>query len=113
MLQGSSPSISFFATACKHAQSCLTFFATLWTAAHQASLSMAFPREEYYRGLLFPSPGTLPDPRTEPEYLVAPALASGFFTTVTGVHYKPLVQADQSLWLTLFLCQNSLVINLL
>ena len=34
---------------------------TPWTAAHQAPLSMGFPRQEYWSGLLFPSPGVLPD----------------------------------------------------
>ena len=31
--------------------------ATLWTAAHQAPLSTAFSRQEYWSGLPFPSPG--------------------------------------------------------
>ena len=39
---------------------------TLRTVAHQAPLSMRFPRQEYWSGLLFPSPGVLPDPGTEP-----------------------------------------------
>ena len=34
-------------------------FATPWTKAHQAPLSMKFPRQEYWRGLPFPSPGDL------------------------------------------------------
>ena len=37
-------------------------FATLWTAAHEAPLSMEFSRQEYWSGLPFPSPGDLPDP---------------------------------------------------
>ena len=37
-------------------------FATLWTIAHQASLSMEFPRQEYCSGLPFPFPGDLPNP---------------------------------------------------
>ena len=37
-----------------------------WSAAHQASLSMAFPRREYWNGLPFPAPGDLPDPGMEP-----------------------------------------------
>ena len=41
-------------------------FATLWTVACQAPLSMQLSRHEYCRGLPFPSPGVLPDPRTEP-----------------------------------------------
>ena len=31
-------------------------FATPWTVAHQAPLSMGFSRQEYWRGLPFPSP---------------------------------------------------------
>ena len=32
-------------------------FATPWTVAHQAPLSMGFSRQEYWSGLPFPSPG--------------------------------------------------------
>ena len=42
------------------------FFATPWTVACQAPLSMRFPRQEYWSGLPFPSPGDLPDPGIEP-----------------------------------------------
>ena len=41
-------------------------FATPWTAAYQAPLSMGFSRQEYWSGLPFPSPGYLPDPGIEP-----------------------------------------------
>ena len=41
-------------------------FATPWTAAHQAPLSMGFSRKGYWSGLLFPSPGDLPNPGIEP-----------------------------------------------
>ena len=41
-------------------------FATPWSVAHQAPLSMGFSRQEYWSGLPFPSPGDLPDPGTEP-----------------------------------------------
>ena len=34
---------------------------TQWTVAHQAPLSMGFPRQEYWTGLPFPSPGDLPN----------------------------------------------------
>ena len=34
--------------------------------ACQAPLSMEFSRQEYWNGLLFPSPGDLPDPGIEP-----------------------------------------------
>ena len=53
-------------------------FATPWTVARQTPLSMGFPRQEYWSGLLFPSPGDLSDPGTE---LVSPALAGRFFAT--------------------------------
>ena len=41
------------------------FFATPWTLALQAPLSVEFPRQEYWNGLPLPSPGNLPDPGTE------------------------------------------------
>ena len=41
-------------------------FATLWTLAHQAPLSVEFSRQEYWSGLPFPSPGNLPNPGVEP-----------------------------------------------
>ena len=42
--------------------SCIQLFATPWTVAHQAPLSMGFFRPEYWSGLPFPSPGDLHDP---------------------------------------------------
>ena len=42
--------------------------ATLWNLTHQASLSMGFSRQEYWSGLLFPSPGDLLDPRIKPKF---------------------------------------------
>ena len=39
---------------------------------------MRFPRQEYWSGLPFPSPGVLPDPEIKPTSL---ALTGGFFTT--------------------------------
>ena len=46
--------------------SCIWLFATLWTAARQAPLSVEFSGQEYWSGLPFPSPGDLPDPGTKP-----------------------------------------------
>jgi len=51
--------------------------ATPWTVALQAPLSVGFPRQEYWRGLPFPSSGNLPNPGIKP---TSPALAGGFFT---------------------------------
>ena len=53
-------------------------FGALWTVARQAPLSMGFPRQEYWSGLPFPSPGDLPDPGIKS---MSPALAGRFFTT--------------------------------
>ena len=58
-------------------------FVTLWTVACHAPLSMGFSRQEYWTGLLFASPGKLPDPGIEPASLRSPALASRFFATST------------------------------
>ena len=56
-------------------------FATPWTVAHQAPLSMGLLQREHWSRLLFPSPGDLPNPGIEPTSLVSPALAGRFFTT--------------------------------
>ena len=50
--------------------SCVRLFATLWT------VSIGFSRQEYWSGLLLPSPGDLPDPEIEPR---SPALQADAF----------------------------------
>ena len=52
-------------------------FATLWIVTHNP-LSMGLPRQDYWSGLPFPSPGDLPDPGNDPASRV---LAGRFFTT--------------------------------
>ena len=56
-------------------------FATPWTVAHQAPLSMGFSRQEYWSGLLCPPPGDLPNLGIKPKFPMSPASAGGFFTT--------------------------------
>ena len=63
-------------------------FATPWTLARQAPLSVGFPREEYW--MPFPHPGDPPDPIIEPASPASPALAGESFTT------EALVEAPQS-----------------
>ena len=46
--------------------------------AHHFSMSMDFPRQEYWRGLAFPSPGDLPNPELEPR---SPALQADSLPT--------------------------------
>ena len=55
-----------------------SLFATLWTVAHQPSLSTGFSRQEFWSVLPCPPRGDLPNPGIE---LRSPALAGGFFTT--------------------------------
>ena len=57
-------------------------FATLWTVACQAPLSMGFFRQEYWSGLPFlPSRDLILHSGIEPASLVFPELAVRFFTT--------------------------------
>ena len=56
-------------------------FVTAWTVAHQASLSVGLPRQEYCRGLPCLPPGDLPDPGIKPASLAPPVLAAWVFTT--------------------------------
>ena len=60
--------------------SCVQLFATPWTIACQAPLSMGRSKQEYWSGLPFPPPGNLPNTGVKPASLVSPALASRFFT---------------------------------
>ena len=54
-------------------------FATARAVALQAPLSIEFPRQDYWSGLLFPPPKDLPNPGIKP---TSPALAGRLFTTV-------------------------------
>ena len=49
-------------------------FVTPWMVVHLAPLSMEFSKKEYWSGLPFPTPGDLPSPGIEPEFLASPAL---------------------------------------
>ena len=53
-------------------------FATLWTVALRAPLSMGFSWQEYWSGLPFPPPGDPPNPGIQP---ISPG-SSVFFTAV-------------------------------
>ena len=63
--------------------SCVQLFATPWTVARQAPLSVGFSRQGYWSGLLCPLPGDLPHPGTEPARFMSLALAGGFSITST------------------------------
>ena len=76
------PYVLFFQAMCDQLLSRVQLSAPPSTAARQAPVSVGFPRQEYWRGLQFPTPRDLPNPEIEPQSLVPSALASGFFTTV-------------------------------
>ena len=63
---------------CAQPFSRIQLFATKWTVAHQAPLSMGFSRQEYWNALPFPTPGDLLDPGIQ---LTSHALADGFFNS--------------------------------
>ena len=52
-----------------------------WTVPRRPLLSMGFSRQEYWSGLLCPPAGDLLHQGIEPQSLMSPALAGGFFTT--------------------------------
>ena len=66
---------------CVDELSCVLLFATPWTVAHQAPLSMEFSRQEYWSGFPLPAAGELPNPGIEPTALASPKIAGRFFTT--------------------------------
>ena len=57
-------------------------FATLWTVAHEAPLSMEFSRQEYLSRLPCLTPEDLPNLGIKPVFSASPALAGRFFITV-------------------------------
>ena len=73
---------------CAQSLSCVQNFATPWTVACHAPLSVGFPRQEYCSGLPFHSSENLPNPGMEP---MSPALTKGFSTTKPPGKSHPLV----------------------
>ena len=71
-------------------------FATPWTAALQAPLSMGFPRQEHWSGVPLLSPGDLPGLGIKP---ASPALAGGFFTTSANWEAQSYQNISQRLYI--------------
>ena len=67
---------------CMHAEFFVQLYATPWTVAHQTPLSMEFSRQDYWKGLPFPTPEVIHNPGIESKSPASPALAGRFFTTV-------------------------------
>ena len=59
---------------CSQSLSHVRLFATPWSVAWQAPLSMGFSRQEYWRGLPYPPLGDLPNPEIKPMSPAPPAL---------------------------------------
>ena len=67
----------------KSLQPCRTLSDPMDYSPPGSSVSMGFSRQEYWSGLLFPSPGNLPNPGIESMSLMSPALTGRFFSTST------------------------------
>ena len=76
--------VKFILELCVHKKqiSRVRLFATLWTIAHQAPLSVRFSRQESWSGLPSLPPGDLLTQGLNP-HLMSPALEARFFTTTT------------------------------
>ena len=79
-------------------------FATLRIVARQAPLSMGFSRQEYWSGLLYPSPGDLSNPGIEHASLMSPALTGSFF--ITGATWEAHMIQKVYSWVFLQLIQK-------
>ena len=73
-------------------------FAAPWTAAHQASLSMGFSRQEYWSELPFLIPGDPPNPGIEPMSLVSLALWADSLPTEAPGGDSPWAPGGDSPW---------------
>ena len=75
---------------CACALSYVQLFATPWTIACQAPLSLGFFRQEYWNRLPFPSPGNLPDQGLNPHLLGLLHCRWILYCRATGEAFKSL-----------------------
>ena len=75
------PTISLLCVYVLSRFSCVRLFATLWTIARQAPLSMGLSRQEYWSELPCPPLGDRLNPGIKPTSLMSPALAGMLFTS--------------------------------
>ena len=70
-------------------------FATPWTIARQAPLSMGFSRQDYWSELTFPFPGDIPNPGIKPgsPVLQAHTLPSELYVFITVFECNKLKQS--------------------
>ena len=86
--------------------SCAQLFATLWTAAHQASLSMGFSKQQHWSGLPCPSPGDCPGIKfSSPR---SPLVLAGGFSTTSAICFRSteVITSDSSYPRVLWALEN-------
>ena len=84
------PSVSIKSSYCiVQSLSRVRLYVTPWTVVHQASLSMGFPRQEYWSALSFLPPGDFASLWIELVSPASPGLADKFFTS--GSPGKPQI----------------------
>ena len=80
------------------------FFATLWTVAHQAPLSMAILQARIPERVAMPSSSDLPNTGIHPMSLMSPALAGRFFSTNYTWEAQPTSQSTMAESPAFYLC---------
>ena len=86
------------------------FLVTPWSIAGQAPLTSGFPRQEYWSGLPFPSPGHLPHPGIENESEVAqscPNLCNHMDCSLPGSSIHGILQARTLEWVAISFSRGS------
>ena len=63
--------------------------ATPWIAACRAPLSLRVCRQQYWSGLLFPTPGDLPDPGVKPTASASPLLVTSVRLFYDPMNFEP------------------------
>ena len=76
------------------------FSVALWTAAHQASLSMGFSRQEYWSGLPCPPPRDIPNPGVEPASPVSHAVHADTLPLYGASLVVQMVKNPPAMWET-------------
>ena len=102
------PPISIYLCVCGQLLSHVWLFATPWIIAHQAPLSMGFPRQEYWSWLPFPSLADLPDPGIKPaspalQVVSLPTEPPGKSPSICLVMSQCFIMNELLLWLNSFI----------
>ena len=80
-------------------------FATPWTVAHQAPLSLGFSRQEHWSGSSFPSPGINPQPRDQTQASYVSCAGTGRQVLSHWCHLGNPTPSRHWLWEDWFTCK--------